>query len=383
MTPPQCVIIQPGVREQIFVAMVEWPMFDGTNRLGGYKGLECNVPSFSELYAQCIHCNHFKQGSEMNRLAFLTSLLLLSGCATIDQLRCAPHNEKTPPFPESQLTECLSVNTFWASHPVFCFGNDSTKPPVILLHELPGLSSETLHYAKSLSSDFSVYVPLLFGTPNQSSAWKGSVAFRANGEWIARPELGGNSRIVKWLQHVTTQVQEKHPSQSIGVIGNCLTGTILLALLDNKAVNAVVLAQPSLPLPLLYYSHEDKHSLDISSGALQTAISRTDVAVYFTRFESDCISRPEKKITLSVHFGDRLIDGEIADCEYTDLHECRPPKAHSTLIGEWGSKGLTGTVSKNRRGEVHRFLKAPYAFPRRVPSCQTTAPQDSLSCTQR
>lgn len=374
-------ITQPGVREQIDIAMVEWPMFDGTNRLGrGYKGLECNVPSFSDLYAQCMHLKHLKQGSEMNRFALLTFLLLLSGCAAIEQFRCAPHEvAKAHPFPESQLTECLPTNTFWANHPVFCIGSDSTKPPVILLHELPGLSSETLYYAKSLSSDFSVYVPLLFGAPNQSSAWKGSVAFRTNGEWIARPELGGNSRIVKWLQHVTTQVQEKHPGQSIGIIGNCLTGALPLALLDNRAVNAVVLAQPSLPLPTLYYSHEDKYSLDLSERALSQAIARTDVPIYFTRFESDCISRPEKKITLSAHFGDRLIDGGIANYEYTNLGETLPPRAHSTLIGAWGSTDRTWEASKNRREEVHRFLahkllKDPAAFIPTTPSCSTTVP---------
>lgn len=42
---PQCVIIQPGVREQIFVAMVEWPMFDGTNRLGDTKDLSATFPA--------------------------------------------------------------------------------------------------------------------------------------------------------------------------------------------------------------------------------------------------------------------------------------------------------------------------------------------------
>jgi dienelactone hydrolase len=311
----------------------------------------------------------------MNRFALLTFLLLLSGCAAIEQFRCAPHEgAKAHPFSESLLTECLPTNTFWATHPVFCIGSDSTKPPVILLHELPGLSTETLHYAKSLSSDFSVYVPLLFGAPNQSSAWKGSVAFRTNGEWTARPELEGNSRIAKWLQHVTTQAQERHPGQPIGIIGNCLTGALPLALLDNRAVNAVVLAQPSLPLPILYYNHEDKYSLGISDRALSRSIARTDVPIYFTRFESDCISRPEKKITLSAHFGDRLLDSEIANCEYTNSGEVLPPKAHSTLIGEWHSTGVTAKVSENRRGEVRKFLKDPKTFQRRTPNCPTTAP---------
>lgn len=238
---------------------------------------------------------NFKIITRTGKAALCALLILVTGCATIDQLRCAPHNEKAPPFPENQLTECLSTNTFWASHPVVCFGNDSSKPPVILLHELPGLSSQTLHYAKSLSSDFRVYVPLLFGTPNQSSAFRGSISFRTNGEWTPRSELAGNSHIVKWLQHVTTQIQERHPGQSIGVIGNCLTGAIPLALLNNTAVTAVVLAQPALPLPFLYYSDEDESSLDISDHAKTQALSRKDAWVYYLHFETDCAQSGQKR----------------------------------------------------------------------------------------
>lgn len=262
-------------------------------------------------------------------------LTLFTGCAFIDQLRCAPHNEQAPPFLESQLTECLSADTYWASHPVFCFGSDSTKPPVILLHELPGLSSQTLHYAKSLSSDFRVYVPMLFGEPNQSSALKGSIAFRTNGEWTARTELEGNSRIIKWLQHVTTKIEEKHPGQSIGVIGNCLTGTIPLALLDNKAVNAVVLAQPSLPLPFLYYSEEDASSLNISDHVKAQVLLREDARIYYLHFETDCVSRRAKKTTLMTLFLEQFIDGEILKDEYVPQCQETIPNVHSTLIGEY------------------------------------------------
>lgn len=296
------------------------------------------------------------------KAAWCAFLMFLTGCAAIDQLRCAPHNEKVPPFPESQLTECLSANTYWASHPVFCFGSDSTKPPVLLLHELPGLSSQTLHYAQTLSSDFSVYVPLLFGTPNQSSALKGSISFRTNGEWTARPELEGNSRIIKWLQHVTAKIEEKHPGQSIGVIGNCLTGTIPLTLLANKAVNAVVLAQPSLPLPLLYYSEADESSLDISDHAKTQALSRKDAWIYYLHFETDCVSKRAKKTTLKTLFPEQFIDGEIWKDEYAPQCQEKVPTVHSTLIGEYDAGGLISKSSQDRRNKVRQFLKEPMTF---------------------
>lgn len=296
-------------------------------------------------------------------------LTLLTGCAAWDQLRCAPHNETaTPPYSENTLTECLSTNTFWGNHPVFCIGSDSAKPPIILLHELPGLSSKTLHYAQDLASDFSVYLPLLFGTPNQSSALKGIFALLTNGEWSARLELNGNTRIVKWLQHVTRQVQEKHPGQSIGVIGNCMTGAIPLALLDNPAVSAVVLAQPTLPLPFLYYSHEDERSLDLSEDAEARAIARKDAWIYYLRFETDCVSRPAKRITLKalfVGFGERFIDEEIGKDEYIHRDQNKIPNVHSTLIGEHDRGGLISKVSQERRERVKQFLKNSASFSRK------------------
>ncbi|NOS81093.1 MAG: hypothetical protein HOP32_05865 [Nitrospira sp.] len=290
-------------------------------------------------------------------------VIALTGCAALNQIMCAPHNKSIEkPFPEGELKECIATNTYWASHPVFCIGIDRTKPPVILLHELPGLSPKTLHYAQTLSEDFSVYVPLLYGSPNQSSALKGAFAFHLNGEWSARPELDNNPRIVKWLQHVTTQVQHNHPGQTIGVIGNCMTGAIPLALLDNPAVTAAVLAQPTLPLPFLYYSHEDTYSLGISEHALKIAIARADVRIYFVRFETDCVSKPEKKTTLTVHFGSRFIDGEIHSSEYTDPQQSQCRKVHSTLIAEWCTPGLIGKASRDRREEVRKFLLNPIRY---------------------
>lgn len=307
---------------------------------------------------------NFKIIARPGKAVLCALLILVTGCATIDQLRCAPHNEKAPPFPENQLTECLSTNTFLVSHPVFCFGSDSSKPPVLLLHELPGLSSQTLHYAKSLSSDFRVYVPLLFGTPNQSSALRGSISFRTNGEWTPRSELEGNSRIVKWLQHVTTLIQERHPGQSIGIIGNCLTGAIPLALLNNTAVTAVVLAQPALPLPFLYYSDEDESSLDISDHAKSQALSRKDAWVYYLHFETDCVSKPAKKTTLQALFDERFIDGEINKDEYISHDQGKAPNVHSTLIGEYDTGGLISKASRERRNKVRQFLKDPVLFSR-------------------
>jgi hypothetical protein len=125
-------------------------------------------------------------------------LVLQTACATIEQLSCLRHAEKRQPYPEEELTACFDENpivypdeNIEVKRKVYCIGSDRSKPPVILLHELTGLSAKTLEYAESLSTDFTVYVPMLFGDLNQDSVLRGTIAFLFNGEW-GWP-LGGSS----------------------------------------------------------------------------------------------------------------------------------------------------------------------------------------------
>ena len=87
--------------------------------------------------------------------------------------------------------------------------------------------------------------------------------------------------------------------------------------------------------------------------------------MYGVRFESDCVSQPEKRRTLLDEFGDRYIDAQILKSEYmtgTHCHEKDCSKAHSTLIGEWKSKD---SPSETRRKEVLEYLKNPSTFTRK------------------
>lgn len=49
-----------------------------------------------------------------------------------------------------------------------CLEGERSKPPLLLLHELNGLTPETFRYATELSKDFTVYIPMLFGTKGRS-----------------------------------------------------------------------------------------------------------------------------------------------------------------------------------------------------------------------
>ncbi|MDF0666293.1 MAG: hypothetical protein P0119_09525 [Nitrospira sp.] len=240
---------------------------------------------------------------------------------------------------------------------MFCLNDGTGKPPVLLLHELTGLSPGTLAYAEELSKDFTIYAPLLFGekgkfslTKGLSAYWfRGSMEFFPGGEWGVPSQR--SAPIVNWLRGVVQKLGERHTQQSIGIIGNCLTGSIPVALLDHPRVAAVVVAQPALPLRFWWYTDADHKSLGISPEDIAHA-ERSRAKIFGLRFQTDCISHPDKMNTLRKRFPDRFrFDGEI---EYR--MNGKPAKAHSTLVGSWREQGEAGQPSRDAREKVRDFL---------------------------
>lgn len=325
--------------------------------------------------------------SSICRFKVLLPLLLIlqTGCATVEQLSCIRHkHEPEEKYPLEKLQSGLGQNpviyedeSIRISRSVYRIGPDNSKPPVILLHEITGLSSKTLEYAEALSADFTVYVPELFGEANQNSTVGGIAAFLFNGEWdgpFGRSTLDRNTPIVRWLRHVAAEIEKEHKGQPMGVVGNCLTGILPLLLLANNSgskssVNAVVLAQPTLPIRIFYFTESDYRSLGISDSELKNAkriVSESDTKIYGVRFEKDCSSNSKKQETLKSEFGDNYVDATILESEYMRLPRCQAEdckKAHSTLIGEW--KGQD-SPSESRRNEVLKYLKNPSTFTRPI-----------------
>lgn len=324
-------------------------------------------------------------------LIIVTLLIFQTGCGLYKLSQAAPHDEQVQTaFEEEKLEPCFEKNPVTLSglsHSVFCMtSSDTSKPPVILLHELPGLSAKTLEYAETLSKDFTVYVPMLFGELNQSAPKKGLWAFWFNGvfdfpfrgEW--RSDLDSTTPIVAWLREVVDKISEKHRDKSIGVIGNCLTGSLPLALLNNPKVNAIVLAQPTLPLQI--FSTDDLESVGISQGVIDEAKKRlnkkeneSEFWVYGTRFEEDVLSGPNKQEYLKGQFNDHYIRAEIPASEYLltgSSSDDERKKAHSTLIREWHPHTPDGAASRRTRDAVREFLKNPRAFFGNLPSCTTS-----------
>lgn len=278
--------------------------------------------------------------------------VLLSGCGVAQFATCAPHT-KEEGAPTRNWGECFHQPASHAgiSHSVYCLNEDTAKPPVLLLHELTGLTPGTLAYAEELSKDFMVYVPLLFGEKGRFSPSGGLLAYWGTAEW--NTPLEGSMPIVNWLRGVVRDIGARHSQQHIGVIGNCMTGPLPIALLDNPQVGAAVVAQPALPMRFWFYTDEDKASLGLSGDDLRSARSST-AQIYGLRFETDCMADRTKLRTLREQFGDRFLNGEIPTREYQ--LDGKPTNAHSTLIGSWKAQAQDGQASRDARERVRAFL---------------------------
>lgn len=243
----------------------------------------------------------------------------------------------------------------------------ANKPPVILLHELPGLETKTLDYAAKLSDDFTVYVPILLGEIYQDSAILGFWEYFWGGEWDKQNDLSGSTIVTQWLRKFTAKIAKEHSNQPVSIIGNCLTGALPLALLDNQQVTRIVLAQPTLPMrTLLGLGGETE--LAISNKEWGLAKSRLNpeykpnrsAIAYGTRFELDGKAPIEKYNYLVGELQEGFKRKQIGKHEY---ETCKiSSNAHSSLIGEWKEQchsQLESVMhpSEIRRREIVRFLK--------------------------
>ncbi|MEQ1530591.1 MAG: hypothetical protein ABL925_14845 [Methylococcales bacterium] len=248
---------------------------------------------------------------------------------------------------------------------------DKSKPPVILLHEILGLEEKTIQYATTLAQDFAVYVPLLMGNKDDNgvSFPEGLLTYAFAGEWRQQQDLGDSMLVTQWLRKFVKKVAADHSPKEIAVIGNCLTGALPLALLDNLLVTKIVLAQPTLPMKTLL-GLGDKEDLVISAKERQTAKHRLNPAspdlpsakAYGTRFELDKLSAIEKYEYLGRELGAGFMRRQIAKGEYAYTNRSNTPiqiehSPHSSLIHDWHDD--PNHPSQKRRLEIRTFLLNP------------------------
>jgi dienelactone hydrolase len=216
--------------------------------------------------------------------------------------------------------------------PVYRRGNG---PPVVLMHELMGLTPEVIEFGRRVAAaQFSVYLPVLFGSIPADTRTRQACALAqcCISRQINILVTGRTSRVVRPLRQLITDAAQIEEAPGVGVIGMCMSGGFALALATSPEVLAAVSAQPSLPYTtrLTPWCARDLGMSDNHVTALNERLQQGAVEVYLTRFSEDRKSPLRRQETLLDRIGDQGITLDVLDSR-PDNAEGFTTRAHSVL----------------------------------------------------
>ena len=247
-----------------------------------------------------------------------------------------------------------------SSHPVHRGGSG---PPVLVVHEIPGITPEVAEFAERVAADgFTVYLPELFGTLGRPIS-NGYLAAEVARVCISREfrifAARRSSPIVDWLRALAHSAHRESGGLPVGAIGMCVTGNFALTMMVDPWLMAPILSQPSLPVDLP--GRDNKAELHITPADLETAKRRAvdeGVCVLGLRFTNDKLSPPQRFDRLAAEFGDRFERVEI-DSSPGNPHGL-PADAHSVVTTEFVDEAGHPTFEAMAQvlGFLHKHLDA-------------------------
>lgn len=192
-------------------------------------------------------------------------------------------------------------------HTVYYLKNEG--PPVIIIHELPGMAPECLDFGKRLHQHgFSVYLPLLFGKAGKKATNMRTLGYLTKlciSKEIYLFKKGKTSPVVSWLRSLCRTLHAEHGGKGVGAIGMCLTGGFAIPMMVEPSLMAPVLSQPSLPAGK---NKTSKYDIACSPEDLQIAKERAanGITIQAYRFDADKIAPAQKMETYQKEFGTAL-----------------------------------------------------------------------------
>ena len=188
--------------------------------------------------------------------------------------------------------------------PVYTIGPEEALP-VIVMHELSGLSPSCLDLAEELAAPegggaFRVYLPMFFGSPGKEKK------LPVRGLWCMRREMhflasNRTSPITDLLRELVADVAARSSREKVGVIGMCLTGHLVFGLMAETHTGAVVASQPTLPWSIGLPGYK-KAALGISDRDLIEAV-QSGTPLMSMRFGEDRICPAQRLATVESIFG--------------------------------------------------------------------------------
>lgn len=224
---------------------------------------------------------------------------------------------------EGQLPEPSSMEYDGITHNYYRLGSGA---PIVLMHELPGMTAQFIKLALRISECFTVYVPHFFGPLGKHDSLAGfRFCLRGELQCFARNRP---SPLADWLRALCRRAHEEGNGFGVGVIGLCLTGNIVISLMVEPVVRVPVMCEPAMP-----FLH--KNSLGVPDEDLRAAAGRREVFPLLAyRFDTDKICPVEKFHALHNAFGENVRLTTIATGERPYFI---PNGSHPVLTG--GYKG--------------------------------------------
>jgi len=183
---------------------------------------------------------------------------------------------------------------------VFVVSGEKGGPPILLLHELPGMTPQCFYLARLLADrGYTVYMPLLVGSPGKTSANLNAIKILVEGGFEGTADK--TSPIIKSLRALRDEIHARHPSQKMGVIGMCMSGNLPPAFLDRPYVKAVVMSQPALPT----FGKGKEGKIALSQSDIKAARDG-HVPILAFRFETDKISPEPRRLKFIETFGNQI-----------------------------------------------------------------------------
>lgn len=264
-----------------------------------------------------------------------------------------------PPIPGFEAFELTDGPI---THTVYCSGEGRG---VLLLHELPGMTAACIRWAEEIAaSGFRVFMPLLFGAPNDDDGIGFFPQLCVSREFSIFAS-GGGSPVVTWLRALGRRALELCGGPGVAAIGMCLTGNFAVALMADEKVLAAVASQPALPItatiPVLGDITGSHEALGITDEELAaaTARARAGVPLMCLRFSNDSISPVERFDRLRDVFGAAFHPFLLGSAEGIDSSPGNiyglPQRAHSVLTGEYKA-GDPNHPTRLARDAVLAFL---------------------------
>lgn len=255
--------------------------------------------------------------------------LLSSGAAglMLQQPECIPTGLCPGGLQLTGFTPMCFSDAAGAKHQLYV--TETPGPPVMLLHEITGLTDQTLSTARQLAgARYRVIMPVFFGQPGKRSGIS-SYGATCKDDQFACKRAEKTSPHLKWLRELASCARKQWPDgKGVGVIGMCLTGAFPLALLRAPEVVAPVLCQPTLPFSPYNLFHffgwfTNQNALALDPADVTYAKTSTRMPILGIRYRGDRLSKKKRFERLNREFPERFYRLDM------------PGRHHSTLVGDF------------------------------------------------